>query len=1092
MNIKESFYCSRCLREMEDEGVCPFCGYDEDEAVYDPQVLEEGTLLHDKRYRIGALIGKGGFGMTYAAWDQTLLSAVAIKEYFPDGFAARDVDESNEVQVKEEDRLVFGVGLSNFTREAHILAALQNVEHVVKVSNCFEENGTAYIVMEYVRGVTLLEYVKEHQISTEALLKMLRKPIDALAMIHGQGVMHRDITPNNLMVQEDGTIKLIDFGAAYVDESRIKGRNYSISATRHYAAPEQYDSRLQQGQWTDVYGLSATVYALITGCQPPDSQERMKRDTLVPPRRMGKGLSKRQEQALMEGLRINPENRLRSVDEFRAILYNLPTPEIVRQRRKIMRRMTVIMAAAAALVLLLAVNFTIGFPLGEGLMYSLNRDGWHVVSMNGDQETIDVPASRLALPVSGIGEEAFAGNENLYYISLPESIEKIGSRAFYGAKALETVKIAKGTLEIGSLAFAQCPELHTIYLPATLQTIGEHAFLDTPSYLTVWGSEAIRLRTLVSDMGVSFAVRGDFEISVENGEAALTKYTCKKGKNVIPSVIDGYPVTAISDGCVTGMFDYSMTELVLPYFLLQIPDGLCDSGRKVHSVELGPYVQSIGAEAFAYTDIESIRLPDTLRVIGEEAFFGSELKAIELPDGLVEIGESAFSCTALTDIVVPASVQLFGDDAFSSIDTLISAKVCCPIETLGMQFYGCPNLKTIELPEGIRKIELLAFGGDVSLEYVVLPETVEEIDYGAFDRCINLEYIDIPPSAENINQQAFGGCSADLIIAGQPGSAAQTFADEMGYRFEDKTLYTPGLVKEGKISTDSANGHVICPTYDEATKSLIRIVDKVNGAKTGLPFTSIVLPGCATEIGFGAFSETGVQTVVLPSTLERIVSSAFEDCRKLKTINLPDGLLQIGYGAFENCVSLTEINLPEGLRILEQSAFSGCSQLTQVTIPPNVTELGAFAFTGTAIEAIVIPGTVRQAASAFENCKTLRTAVVGEGCRLIIDTFRGCTALETLSLPSTVSAIRTYDFEGCASLKDVYIYNRAAVIYTDKTNYSLDWAPKTLTESQKESCMHPFMDSAQTVTIHGYPGSTAQMYAEAFGLRFEPIEETEQ
>ena len=288
MNINEAFYCSKCLRKMEDEGVCPLCGYAEDEVVYDPQVLEEGTLLNDRRYRIGALIGRGGFGMTYAAWDQTLLSPVAIKEYFPEGFAARDVEESNEVEVREEDRLVFGVGLSNLTREAHILAALQNVEHVVKVSDCFEENGTAYIVMEYVHSVTQQEYVQEHQIGTEALLKMLRKPIDALALIHGQGVMHRDITPNNLMVQEDGTIKLIDFGAAYVDESKIRGRSYSISATQHFAAPEQYDPQMQQGQWTDVYGLSATVYALLTGCQPPDSQERMKRDTLVPPRKLRK------------------------------------------------------------------------------------------------------------------------------------------------------------------------------------------------------------------------------------------------------------------------------------------------------------------------------------------------------------------------------------------------------------------------------------------------------------------------------------------------------------------------------------------------------------------------------------------------------------------------------------------------------------------------------------------------------------------------------------------------------------------------------------------------------------------------------------
>ncbi len=305
------------------------------------------------------------------------------------------------MQAEAADRLVFALGLSNFSREAHILAALENVPNVVKVSNCFEENGTGYIVMEYVRGVTLRECVRTHPVGSEALLRMLRKPIDALVLIHAQGVMHRDITPNNLMILDDGTIKLIDFGAAYVDEEKLKGRSYAISATRHYAAPEQYDARMQQGEWTDVYGLSATLYALLTGCEPPDSQERMRRDTLLPPRKQGKRLGRQQEHAILEGLRIDPESRLRSVEEFRAMLYNLPGPEAMRQRKRTFWRMTAVMLAAAALAALLAVNFTAGFPLGAGLRYALYPDGWHVTGCMGAPESVEIRRRGHLYPLRG-------------------------------------------------------------------------------------------------------------------------------------------------------------------------------------------------------------------------------------------------------------------------------------------------------------------------------------------------------------------------------------------------------------------------------------------------------------------------------------------------------------------------------------------------------------------------------------------------------------------------------------------------------------------------------------------------------------------
>lgn len=310
------------MRELEDDMICPHCGYDPTGPTNSSE-LEEGTPLGGGRYLIGAVIGRGGFGITYAAWDLVLDIPVAIKEYFPAKDCERDSQENYTVTIRDDCRQYYQVGLRSFLREAQILAMFQNLSAVVQVYDCFEENGTAYIVMEYVRGETLLTYTQKKEIQRKELLKLIRPIFDDLILIHKAGVLHRDISPTNILVKEDGSVKLIDFGAA-MDLSDESSQNPSLN--RSFAAPEQYDSQGRQGPWTDVYGLAATIYELLSVERLPAVSDRLADDRLNRRSRKEKMITGRIRRGLLRALRLNPTKRTKDMELFRAELYHLPKP----------------------------------------------------------------------------------------------------------------------------------------------------------------------------------------------------------------------------------------------------------------------------------------------------------------------------------------------------------------------------------------------------------------------------------------------------------------------------------------------------------------------------------------------------------------------------------------------------------------------------------------------------------------------------------------------------------------------------------------------------------------------------------------------
>ncbi len=242
-------------------------------------VLPEGTRLME--YEIHRVLGKpGGFGVTYLALDTNLDHQVAIKEYLPVEFALRMADGQIAVR-SEEDAAAFDWGRRCFLNEARLLARF-NHPNVVQVHRLFEANGTAYIVMDYVRGRSLAEELRGTVIAGQARLEALLLPLlDGLQNVHATGVLHRDLKPENILLRDDHTPVLIDFGAAR-GELGSHSRSMLNVLTAGYAPVEQYSQRGNQGPWSDIYALGGVVYRALTGHKPPDAVDRLGQDPLQP------------------------------------------------------------------------------------------------------------------------------------------------------------------------------------------------------------------------------------------------------------------------------------------------------------------------------------------------------------------------------------------------------------------------------------------------------------------------------------------------------------------------------------------------------------------------------------------------------------------------------------------------------------------------------------------------------------------------------------------------------------------------------------------------------------------------------------------
>lgn len=280
--------------------------------------LPDGFLLNNQ-YVLDRVLGQGGFGITYAAWDEIHKRKVAIKEYFPLDIASRGKDFQVTVS-KQEDQELYEYGIGRFNDEANALVHFNRHPGIVAVYDLFDENGSVYMAMQFLEGKTWMELLAEQgeKIAVTHALSIFIPVLDSLRAIHEAGMLHRDISPDNIVILPNKQVKLIDFGAARyaMKEQQV----FSIIFKPGYTPEEQYRSSGKIGPWTDLYALAASFYHAITGTVPRDAMNRLEIDTLLPPSKLRTALPAKMEETLLKALSVKSEERFQSVDELKTAL----------------------------------------------------------------------------------------------------------------------------------------------------------------------------------------------------------------------------------------------------------------------------------------------------------------------------------------------------------------------------------------------------------------------------------------------------------------------------------------------------------------------------------------------------------------------------------------------------------------------------------------------------------------------------------------------------------------------------------------------------------------------------------------------------
>ena len=310
--------CYYCMRDKGDALTCPNC-HETHLPESAPHHLVPGSIV-GRRYIIGRVLGEGGFGITYIGLDDILKIPVAVKEYFPHGYSHRDSATSRVIPSSSTNSTAFfQKGKDRFLVEARNMARFFREPGIVDVRDFFEENNTAYIVMEYLEGVDLRHYLRAHGVMTpEEAVNILMPAMLSLEKIHKAGFIHRDISPDNIMYLNDGNLKLMDFGAAR--EFEDENRSLSIMLKPGYAPEEQYRKKGEQGPWTDVYAICATLYRCITGKTPTEAPDRTYEDDLKKPSELGVDISPALENVLLYGLAVRKADRCPDMTELIRLL----------------------------------------------------------------------------------------------------------------------------------------------------------------------------------------------------------------------------------------------------------------------------------------------------------------------------------------------------------------------------------------------------------------------------------------------------------------------------------------------------------------------------------------------------------------------------------------------------------------------------------------------------------------------------------------------------------------------------------------------------------------------------------------------------
>ena len=317
----EKRLCYGCMEFKDsDDRVCQSCGY-ADDTSYDPNYIKPGTILAEK-YVIGAMIGVNSEGATYIGYNQSIGCRILIREYMPQGLCSRVKGKSN-LSVDPQHVVQYKALMSEFSDLNKSLAHMRNVSHINPTLDLIYANNTVYAISEYLEGITLIDFLKDNagELTWKQVSEMFPSFFTTISILHNNGIIHRAISPDTIYVTEHNSLRLCAFSISAV---RTVHTELPCEIFHGYAAPEQYSQNARQGTWTDVYGLCAVLYRILTGCKPTDAPSRMQNDNLCAPHEMNPNIPKHVSRAIMKGLSLFSDDRIKTVTELVTELFDEP------------------------------------------------------------------------------------------------------------------------------------------------------------------------------------------------------------------------------------------------------------------------------------------------------------------------------------------------------------------------------------------------------------------------------------------------------------------------------------------------------------------------------------------------------------------------------------------------------------------------------------------------------------------------------------------------------------------------------------------------------------------------------------------------
>ena len=423
--------CMGCMNPLPDgESKCPHCGYQEG-MPHSLTYLEPGTVLKD-RYLVGKVISKNGEGATYISYDQTEDKKVLIREFMPEQIAERN--ESNQhIRPKTGYERQFKTALSDFVELSRQLLAMNKVSSIVPVQDRFVDHDTVYVVYRYIRSLHLSAFLQRNggELTWSQTKKLFLPLLNALSQLHKKGIIHRGISPETILVDQDNKLWLSDFCIA---DARMDGSDIGAELFDGYSAPEQYSLNSWQGSWTDVYGVAAVLYRTLTGSRPSDGNSRRISDDLCPPNELNRRIPENISDAIFAGMSVSGEKRVQNIDEFTGLLLeegdthtavfesSKVNLEIKKKKAKKKKVRLTVWSMVITLFILLALMFWVLFALGI-------FDSKEPVSVQPSISYLDESSSSTqSIPADGVPD--FVGKE----VNVVENDASYADRFYFEVK----------------------------------------------------------------------------------------------------------------------------------------------------------------------------------------------------------------------------------------------------------------------------------------------------------------------------------------------------------------------------------------------------------------------------------------------------------------------------------------------------------------------------------------------------------------------------------------------------------------------------------------------------------------------------------